>query len=84
MATTPTVIPSDLQSEEADPPGQEQQPQITAITNGGVTIVPNSINDGPLVHMGTYPLWSPSWPKLTPPSTQDVRRHPYRGQTSAH
>ena len=83
MATN-SVIPNDLETGEADPPDQGQQPQIAAVTNGGVTIVPNSINDGPLVHMGTYPPWSPFWPTLTPPTTQDVRRHPYRGQISAH
>lgn len=55
MTSTP-VIPVDLQARVVDPPGSEQQqPQIAAITNGGVSIVPNSINDGPLVHMGTYP-----------------------------
>ena len=49
----------DLRTGVVDPPGQEQQqPQITAVTNGGVNIVPNSINDGPLVHIGAYPSWS--------------------------
>lgn len=33
---------------------ESQQPQITAVTNGGVSIVPNSITDGPLVHMGGH------------------------------
>ena len=58
MATV-SGAPGDLRTGVVDPPGQEQQPQITAVTNGGVSIVPNSINDGPLVHMGTYPSWSP-------------------------
>jgi len=52
MATA-SATQGDLQTGVIDPPGQEQQqPQITAVTNGGVSIVPNSINDGPLVHMG--------------------------------
>jgi len=54
MATA-SVIPDDLQTEVVDPPSPEQRPQIAAVTNGGVSIVPNSINDGPLVHMGMYP-----------------------------
>ena len=49
---------SDPQAGPLDPPGQEQQQaRVAAVTNGGVTIVPNSINDGPLVHMGRYPSW---------------------------
>ena len=50
-------MPGDEQTGALDSPGSEQQqPQIAAVTNGGVSIVPNSINDGPLVHVGTYPL----------------------------
>jgi hypothetical protein len=54
MATA-SVIPGDLQTEVVDPLGPEQPPQIAAVTNGGVGIIPNSISDGPLVHMGMYP-----------------------------
>jgi len=66
MATT-SVIPEELQTEEIDPhpPGPEQQPQIAAVTNGGVSIVPNSINDGPLVHMGRKAPSLP-WPDIGP------------------
>lgn len=48
----PSSIQGDLQTGIIEPTSQEQ-PRITAVTNGGVSIVPNSINDGPLVHMGT-------------------------------
>ena len=58
--STASGTPGDLRTGVVDPPGPEQQqPQITAVTNGGVSIVPNSINDGPLVHMGVYTPWSP-------------------------
>ena len=55
MATT-SAISSDSRTGLVDPPtqDQQQQPQITAVTSGGVSIVPNSISDGPLVHMGIY------------------------------
>ena len=61
--STASGAPSDLRTGVVDPSGQEPQPQITAVTNGGVSIVPNSINDGPLVHMGMYPLRSPFGPR---------------------
>ena len=52
---TGSATPSDSRTGVVDPPSQElQQPQITAVTSGGVNIVPNSISDGPLVHMGAY------------------------------
>lgn len=55
MATS-SATPGDLRTGAVESPVQEeQQPQITAVTNGGVSIVPNSISDGPLVHMGMYP-----------------------------
>lgn len=54
--TTASLIPDDLQAGIAEPTiiQEPQQPQIAAVTNGGVGIVPNSITDGPLVHMGMY------------------------------
>lgn len=53
IASSMASIQGDSQTGVTEPPSQEQ-PRITAVTNGGVSIVPNSINDGPLVHMGTY------------------------------
>lgn len=55
MATA-SFTQSDSQTRVAEPntTQEPQQPQITAVTNGGVSIVPNSITDGPLVHMGTH------------------------------
>lgn len=53
--STASVTPGNSRTGVVDPPNQEQQqPQITAVTNGGVSIVPNSISDGPLVHMGMH------------------------------
>lgn len=66
MATT-SFLQSDSQTGVAEPTTtqESQQPQITAVTNGGVSIVPNSIADGPLVHMGTYTIPGPSLSTLT-------------------
>ena len=72
---------SDPQAGPLDPPGQEQQQaRVAAVTNGGVTIVPNSINDGPLVHMGISILLVYILSMLIKWSAQDARRLPYRGQ----
>jgi len=63
MATA-AGTPGDLRTGAVDLPSQEQQqPQITAVTNGGVSIVPNTINDGPLVHMGRKAPILP-WPDI--------------------
>ena len=55
MATA-SFLESDSQTGIVEPAATQepQQPQIAAVTNGGVGIVPNGITDGPLVHMGTY------------------------------
>lgn len=86
MAAT-SVTPEDLQTQVVDPnpPGSEQQHQIAAVTNGGASIVPNSINDGPLVHMGMYPscIHPVHADTLTRSSAQDARHPPYRGQILA-
>ena len=79
--STASVISDDLQTGVVDPPSQEQQQaQIAAVTNGGVSIVPNSINDGPLVHMGISILLVYILSMLIKWSAQDARRLPYRGQ----
>ena len=78
--STASVTPGNSRTGVVDPPNQEQQqPQITAVTNGGVSIVPNSISDGPLVHMGMhFSLFSFGLPIQL--SVQDARRPPYRGR----
>lgn len=63
MATPSTQ--GDSQAGIVEPITQEQQqPQTTAVTNGGVSIIPNSISDGPLVHMGIRFLPGPCFCRL--------------------